>query len=59
LQGCQMVYFHTKNLNFVILCSTFKCKMLDYFMSIWYILGSCWYYLWWCWCFFWCFGVLY
>jgi hypothetical protein len=35
-QGCQMVYFHTKNL--VKTWRTLEWKMLVYFMAIWNIL---------------------
>jgi hypothetical protein len=35
-QGCQMVYFHTKNTNLGIFWRT--CWMLAYFMTIWNIL---------------------
>jgi hypothetical protein len=37
VQGCQMVYFHTKNTNLGIFWRTLKRKMLVYFMTIWNI----------------------
>jgi hypothetical protein len=37
-QGCQMVYFQTKNPNLGKLWRVLQWKMLLYFMSIWYIL---------------------
>jgi hypothetical protein len=37
-QGCQMVYFQTKNPNLGKFCSTLKWKMLVYFMTVWNIL---------------------
>jgi hypothetical protein len=44
-QGCQMVYFHTKNFNFGTFWRVLECKLLayfydhlEYFTTIWYIL---------------------
>jgi hypothetical protein len=39
-QGCQMVYFQTKNLNLGTFWRVLQCKMLVSFMDIWYILRS-------------------
>jgi hypothetical protein len=58
-QGCQMVYFQTKNpifVSFGVSCNE-KCSLilrpfsliycyLVYFMAFWYILKSFWYILW-------------
>jgi hypothetical protein len=38
LQGCQMVYFQTKNPNFGKFLRVWQWKMLLYFMDIWTIL---------------------
>jgi hypothetical protein len=38
VQGCQMVYFQTKNPNLGIFWWALECKMLLYFMTIWNIL---------------------
>jgi hypothetical protein len=40
-QGCQMVYFQTKNPNLDIFWRAAECKMLVYFMTIWNILRPC------------------
>jgi hypothetical protein len=37
-QGCQMVFFQTKNPNFDLFCKALECKNLVYIMAIWYIL---------------------
>jgi hypothetical protein len=37
-QGCQMVNFQTKNPNLGKFSRVLQCKMLVYFMSIWYLL---------------------
>jgi hypothetical protein len=37
-QGCQMVYFRTKNYTLGKLWSSIECKMFVYFMTIWNIL---------------------
>jgi hypothetical protein len=34
-QGCQMVYFHTKNANFGKFLKVVGWKMLVYFVAIW------------------------
>jgi hypothetical protein len=34
-QGCQVVYFQTKNPNLGKFWSVLQCKMLVYFMAIW------------------------
>jgi hypothetical protein len=39
-QGCQMVYFQTKNLNLGKFWRVFQWKVLVYVMAIWYILWS-------------------
>jgi hypothetical protein len=39
-QGCQMVYFQTKNPNLGKFGRVLQWKMLVYFMAIWYILRS-------------------
>jgi hypothetical protein len=38
-QGCQMVYFQTKNRSLGTFWRALQCKMLVYFMDIWSILG--------------------
>jgi hypothetical protein len=38
-QGCQMVYFQTKNPNLGKFWMDLEWKMLLYFMTIWNILG--------------------
>jgi hypothetical protein len=40
MQGCQMVYFQTKNPNLDKFWRALDWKMLKYFMTIWYILCS-------------------
>jgi hypothetical protein len=37
-QGCQMVYFQTKNTNLGKFWKALKSKMSEYFMAIWNIL---------------------
>jgi hypothetical protein len=37
-QGCQMVYFQTKNWNFGKVLRVWQWKMLVYFMDLWSIL---------------------
>jgi hypothetical protein len=37
-QGCQMVYFQTKNPNLGTLLGVLQWKLLVYFMSNWYTL---------------------
>jgi hypothetical protein len=39
-QGCQMVYFQTKNRNLGKLWRVLRWKMLVYFTAIWYVLWS-------------------
>jgi hypothetical protein len=39
-QGCQMVYFQTKNSNLGKFCRALNWKMLIYFMVIWNILRA-------------------
>jgi hypothetical protein len=39
-QGCQMVYFQTKNPNLGHFCRVLQWKMLVYFMDIWSILRT-------------------
>jgi hypothetical protein len=45
-QGCQMVYFRTKNPNFGIFWRVLQWKLLVYFMAIWSIFRPFWYILW-------------
>jgi hypothetical protein len=37
-QGCQVVYFHTKNPNLGKFWRVLQWKMLEYFMAVWNIL---------------------
>jgi hypothetical protein len=37
IQGCQMVFFQTKNTNLGLFWSVLECKMLVYFTAIWKI----------------------
>jgi hypothetical protein len=37
-QGCQMVYFQTKNLNMGIFRRALECIVLLYFITVWNIL---------------------
>jgi hypothetical protein len=39
VQGCQMVYLHTKASNFGTFWKALGWKMLVHFMTIWYIFG--------------------
>jgi hypothetical protein len=39
-QGCQMVYFHTKNSNLGIFRRSLEWKMLAYFMTLWNVVMS-------------------
>jgi hypothetical protein len=39
-QGCQMVYFQTKNPNLGKFWRAMLCKIFVYFMDIWHILRS-------------------
>jgi hypothetical protein len=45
-QGCQMVYFQTKNPNLGKFWRLMQWNMLVYFMSIWYILRQIGRFLW-------------
>jgi hypothetical protein len=45
-QGCQMVYFHTKNPNLGIFCRASEWKLYVYFMTIWSIFAAILYILW-------------
>jgi hypothetical protein len=38
MQGCQMVYYETKNRNLGKFCRVFQWKMLAHFRAIWSIL---------------------
>jgi hypothetical protein len=40
VQGCQMVYFQTKNYDSDIFSRALKWKMLVYFMTSWHILWT-------------------
>jgi hypothetical protein len=45
-QGCQMVYFQTKNTNLGKIWRALEWKMLLHFMTIWNIFWSFWNNLW-------------